>query len=64
MPPDNARHLARSIPNAEVKLWPEAAHLYITDEPEADLHVLRFLKAHTGARRRDARSAAPAPRAA
>jgi pimeloyl-ACP methyl ester carboxylesterase len=65
MPPDNARHLAASIPNAEVKLWPEAAHLYITDEPEADLHVLRFLKAHTGAtgaRRREA--TAPAPPAA
>jgi 3-oxoadipate enol-lactonase len=49
VPPENAHHLARVIPDAELKIWPNAGHLYITDEPEADLYVRRFLAAHTGA---------------
>ena len=51
MPPENAYHLANEIPNAELKLWPDAAHLYTTDEPKADLYVRRFLEAHTAATR-------------
>jgi len=33
---------------AELQIWPNAGHLYITDEPEADLQVRRFLAAQTG----------------
>jgi pimeloyl-ACP methyl ester carboxylesterase len=41
--PRNAEVLARWIPGAEMRVWPEAGHLYVTDEPEADRHVARFL---------------------
>jgi 3-oxoadipate enol-lactonase len=44
--PQNARLLAEAIPGAELKLWPEAGHLYVTDEPEADRAVARFLGQH------------------
>jgi pimeloyl-ACP methyl ester carboxylesterase len=47
MPPYNGEILARAIPDAELKLWPGAGHLYITDEPEADRYVRRFLARHT-----------------
>jgi 3-oxoadipate enol-lactonase len=47
MPPYNGEILARAIPGAELKLWPGAGHLYITDEPEADRYVRRFLARHT-----------------
>jgi 3-oxoadipate enol-lactonase len=47
--PENARLLAHAIPGAELRLWPEAAHLYVTDEPEADAEVARFLQRHTEA---------------
>ncbi|MEA2212448.1 MAG: hypothetical protein QOF83_2396 [Solirubrobacteraceae bacterium] len=47
MPPENAYQLARTIPDAELKIWPEAGHLYITDEPHADAYVRRFLELHT-----------------
>jgi 3-oxoadipate enol-lactonase len=47
MPPENAHHLASEIRHAELKIWPDAAHLYITDEPRADIYVGRFLAAHT-----------------
>ena len=43
MPPPNGRLLAQGIPGAQLKVWPDAAHLYTTDEPEADRHVARFL---------------------
>jgi 3-oxoadipate enol-lactonase len=47
--PENARLLSRSIPGAELSLWPEAGHLYVTDEPEADRDIGRFLERHEGA---------------
>jgi 3-oxoadipate enol-lactonase len=46
--PENARLLAQAIPGAELRLWPEAGHLYVTDEPEADAEVARFLERHAG----------------
>src|SRR4051794_6269315 len=45
--PENARLLAASIPDVELRLWPEAGHLYVTDEPEADREVARFLERHS-----------------
>jgi pimeloyl-ACP methyl ester carboxylesterase len=59
--PRNARILAAAIPGAELQLWPEAGHLYVTDEPEADREVARFLDRHTSSRRPRADAA---PRAA
>jgi pimeloyl-ACP methyl ester carboxylesterase len=47
MPPLNSELLARAIPGAELKLWPAAGHLYVTDEPEADRYIRRFLVRHT-----------------
>jgi len=50
VPPDNARALAAAIPGAELRLLENAAHLYTTDEPSADDHVLQFLAAHEDGR--------------
>jgi pimeloyl-ACP methyl ester carboxylesterase len=47
MPPRNGEMLANAIPGAEFKLWPGAGHLYVTDEPEADRYIRRFLVGHT-----------------
>jgi 3-oxoadipate enol-lactonase len=47
--PRNAHLLARAIPNAELRLWPEAGHLYVTDEPEADHEIAGFLERHSTA---------------
>jgi pimeloyl-ACP methyl ester carboxylesterase len=47
--PDNARTLAASIPGAELRLWPDAGHLYMTDEPEADREIAGFLERHAPA---------------
>ena len=47
--PDNARILADSIRGAELRLWPEAGHIYVTDEPEADRDVADFLQRHASA---------------
>ena len=47
--PQNARILANSIRGAELTLWPEAGHVYVTDEPEADRDIARFLARHAGA---------------
>jgi pimeloyl-ACP methyl ester carboxylesterase len=52
MPTKNAYQLAATIPHAELKIWPDAAHLYITDEPHADQDVRRFLELHTTRARR------------
>jgi 3-oxoadipate enol-lactonase len=41
--PENGERLARLIPGAELSLWPDAAHLYFTDEPEIDRSVARWL---------------------
>jgi 3-oxoadipate enol-lactonase len=47
MPRRNGELLAKAIPGAELKLWPGAGHLYVTDEPEADRYVRQFLVRHT-----------------
>jgi 3-oxoadipate enol-lactonase len=47
--PQNARILANSIRGAELTLWPEAGHVYVTDEPDADHDIARFLERHSGA---------------
>jgi pimeloyl-ACP methyl ester carboxylesterase len=49
VPPKNADVLAGAIPDAELKLWPGAGHVYTTDEPRADHHIARFLLRHSGA---------------
>jgi 3-oxoadipate enol-lactonase len=43
VPPENARRLAELIPHAELRLWPDAAHLLFTDEPQVDREVARWL---------------------
>jgi pimeloyl-ACP methyl ester carboxylesterase len=43
VPPANGRALAAGIPGARLLELPDAAHLYTTDEPEADEAVLQFL---------------------
>ena len=43
IPPENGRRLAAAIPGAELSLWPGAAHLYFTDEPEVDRAVAGWL---------------------
>src|SRR4051794_31760730 len=44
--PRNAELLASGITGAELETWPEAGHLYVTDEPEADLAMGSFLARH------------------
>jgi 3-oxoadipate enol-lactonase len=43
IPPANGERLAAAIAGAELSLWPGAAHLYFTDEPEADRAVAHWL---------------------
>lgn len=43
VPPANAVQLADRIPGARLRLWPDAGHLYIIDEPRADQEIARFL---------------------
>jgi 3-oxoadipate enol-lactonase len=43
MPPANALVLAERIPGAQLQLWPDAGHLYMIDEPQADRGIARFL---------------------
>jgi 3-oxoadipate enol-lactonase len=47
VPPANALVLAEKIPGAELRLWPDAAHVYPVDEPRADEDIARFLLQHT-----------------
>ena len=47
IPPENGERLAAAIPGAELVLWPDAAHLYVTDEPRAERGVAAFLSART-----------------
>jgi 3-oxoadipate enol-lactonase len=47
VPAGNARALADRIPGAELRLLPNAGHLYVTDEPRADRDIARFLLGHT-----------------
>ena len=50
VPPANALVLAERIPAAQLRLWPDAGHMYTVDEPEADEEIARFLQQHTVAR--------------
>jgi 3-oxoadipate enol-lactonase len=43
VPPANALVLAERIPGAQLRLWPDAGHMYIIDEPQADWEIARFL---------------------
>jgi pimeloyl-ACP methyl ester carboxylesterase len=45
VPPANGRLLAALIPGARLIELPGAAHLYPTDEPDADREVAAFLTA-------------------
>jgi 3-oxoadipate enol-lactonase len=47
--PQNAHALAQAIPNARLRLWPDAGHVYVTDEPEADREIAGFLERHSTA---------------
>jgi 3-oxoadipate enol-lactonase len=47
VPPANALVLAERIPGAQLRLWPDAGHMYIIDEPRADREIARFLLDHT-----------------
>ena len=47
IPPENGRRLAADIPGAELSMWPGAAHLYFTDEPEVDRYVATWLRDRT-----------------
>jgi pimeloyl-ACP methyl ester carboxylesterase len=58
VPPANAVVLAERIPGAQLRLWPDAGHMYTIDEPRADREIARFLLDHTAAR--PARDAAAA----
>jgi 3-oxoadipate enol-lactonase len=42
--PRNAELLAEGIRDAALMIWPAAGHLYVTDEPAADVAVARFLE--------------------
>jgi 3-oxoadipate enol-lactonase len=50
VPPANALVLAERIPGAQLQLWPDAGHMYATDEPRADREIERFLLHHSGVR--------------
>jgi 3-oxoadipate enol-lactonase len=54
VPVENAHRLASEIRDAELKTWPDAAHLYTTDEPLADRYVRQFLLANTSSAARKA----------
>jgi 3-oxoadipate enol-lactonase len=49
IPPANALVLAEKIPGAQLRLWPNAGHMYIIDEPRADEEIARFLRHHSEA---------------
>jgi pimeloyl-ACP methyl ester carboxylesterase len=50
VPPANALVLAERIPGAQLRLWPDAGHMYIIDEPQADEEIARFLLHHSAVR--------------
>lgn len=50
IPPANGSVLAEAIPGARLETWPDAGHIYPTDEPEADRSVARFLAEADAAR--------------
>jgi pimeloyl-ACP methyl ester carboxylesterase len=45
VPTPNGERLAGAIPGAELRTWPDTAHLYFTDEPEVDRYVAEWLRA-------------------
>ena len=47
VPPANALVLADRIPGAQLRLWPDAGHMYIIDEPQADREIARFLERYS-----------------
>jgi 3-oxoadipate enol-lactonase len=47
VPPANALVLAERIPGAQLRLWPDASHMYAIDEPRADWEIARFLLHHS-----------------
>jgi 3-oxoadipate enol-lactonase len=47
IPPANAVVLAERIPAAQLRLWPDAGHMYTIDEPRADREIARFLLHHS-----------------
>jgi pimeloyl-ACP methyl ester carboxylesterase len=40
IPPQNGRMVASRIPGARFELIPQAGHVFITDQPEATIHIL------------------------
>jgi pimeloyl-ACP methyl ester carboxylesterase len=50
VPPANALVLAERIPGAQLRLWPDAGHMYTIDEPRADREIARFLLHHSAVR--------------
>jgi 3-oxoadipate enol-lactonase len=50
VPPANALVLAERIPGAQLRLWPDAGHIYTVDEPRADREIARFLLHHSAVR--------------
>ena len=59
IPPANGERLAALIPGAELSMWPGAAHLYFTDEPEVDRSVAAWLTRRAVDVRRDHRAVQP-----
>jgi len=47
VPPANALVLAERIPGAQLRLWPDAGHMFTIDETRADPAVARFLLVHS-----------------
>ena len=43
VPPVNGERLAGAIPGAELRTWPDTAHLYPTDEPAVDRYIAQWL---------------------
>jgi 3-oxoadipate enol-lactonase len=50
VPPANALVLAERIPGAKLRLWPDAAHMFTIDEPQADQEIATFLLHHSAER--------------
>jgi 3-oxoadipate enol-lactonase len=51
VPPENGVHLSQAIPGARHLAVPGAAHVYPTDEPDADREVVKFLLGQSTSRR-------------
>jgi 3-oxoadipate enol-lactonase len=53
VPPANAVVLAERIPGAQLRLWPDAGHMYTIDEPRADREIAGFLLHQSAVRNAD-----------